>query len=182
MRSSSPSWDPPTGWPPLSQSWTITKAKARKTSVSTLMITGQCSVGSCGHLKKGKPKMEHISKAVAKLEEKLPERTSSVPARRSNAASVDEILVIIGRLELKKQIKALGDRQRVELAELLYKLNESKERIGRRADSVVLLETYGTIAFQYWVQDEVALRSEIDQELYRLKCLDEDRHLSFRLA
>ena len=95
---------------------------------------------------------------------------------------MDEILVIIGRLELKKQIKALGDRQRVELAELLYKLNESKERIGRRADSVVLLETYGTIAFQYWVQDEVALRSEIDQELYRLKCLDEDRHLSFRLA
>lgn len=108
--------------------------------------------------------------------------TSSVPARRLNAATDDEILVIIGRVELRKQIKPLGRLQRIELAELLYSLNETKGQIERRADSVVLQETYGTISFQYWVNDLVCLRSDFNKELYRLKKADEGRRVEFQLS
>lgn len=108
--------------------------------------------------------------------------TSSVPARRLNAATDDEILVIIGRVELRKQIKPLGRLQRIELAELLYSLNETKGQIEWRADSVVLQETYGTISFQYWVNDLVCLRSDFNKELYRLKKADEGRRVEFQLS
>lgn len=87
--------------------------------------------------------------------------------------------MIVTRTELRKQIKALSELQRAELIGLLYNLNETAAKIQQRADSVLLLETFGTIAFQYWVQDEVGLSIEVNQELYRLKRIEETRRINF---
>jgi hypothetical protein len=63
----------------------------------------------------------------------------------------------------------------VELIERLYALNETKEQIEVRGESVILKKTYGTIAFEYWVEDLVKLASDVYEELHRLK-LAEERH------
>jgi len=107
--------------------------------------------------------MEHIEKTVHELlrGDKLSRlnQPGAVSLLRK-PASPEEIAVIVTRLELLKQIKPLDDFQRAALIERLYDLGETKEQIQRRADSVALKETYGTIAFQYWVEELVCLYSE----------------------
>ena len=99
--------------------------------------------------------MEHISKALQEVQKQVPQqRTSSAPMRRPHAGLLPEILQIIARLELDKQIK-LSDDQRSALAERLYDLNESKEHTQCRANHVLLTETYGTLAYQYWVSEQI---------------------------
>jgi len=65
----------------------------------------------------------------------------------------------VTRLELDKQIKPLDEFQRAGLIERLFELGETREMIQRRADSVMVKDTYGTIAFQYWVEDLVCVWS-----------------------
>ena len=81
----------------------------------------------------------------------------------------------MGRVELAKQIRPLTEAQRTELVERLYNLNESAEKIQRRGESVVLTESYGTIAFQYWVADEVVLGSIINETLYKISVMEQRR-------
>lgn len=100
--------------------------------------------------------------------------------RKPNAASLQEIIQIILRLELDEQTKPLSDDQRSALAERLFDLNETAEQLQRRADSVFLRETYGTIAFKYWLDEgEVRPATEINAELYRLKRVEELRRINF---
>lgn len=100
--------------------------------------------------------------------------------RRPNAASLPEIIQIIGRLELDEQTKPLSDDQRSALAERLFDLNETPAQLQRRADSVFLRETYGTIAYKYWLEEgEVRPVTEINAELYRLSRLEETRRANF---
>lgn len=67
---------------------------------------------------------------------------------------------VVLRLELEKQIKPLMDAQRFVLVERLMGLDETCGQMQRRADSVLVQETFGTIAFQYWVKDLVVCYSE----------------------
>ena len=105
--------------------------------------------------------MEHIGQAVTsiiKRDQALQSRQPGALLRKQNSASLPEIIQIILNLELGKQSKPLSEDQRSWLAERLYDLDETAQEIQRRAESVLLLETYGTIAYQYWVQDEIAYR------------------------
>lgn len=107
--------------------------------------------------------MEHISKATEQaLDKSRRGSLSNAVLRQPNAASTLEIGIIITELEFRTQLKPLDELQRKELIELLYDLNEPKEKIQQRANSVMLQETYGTIAFKYWVGDLVCTRSEVD--------------------
>jgi len=129
--------------------------------------------------------MEQIGNAVnLALVQSRSGTPSSVALQQPNAASTSEIGLIVTKLEFQKQIKPLDEIQRRDLIELLHDLNETSERIQLRANSVLLKQTYGTIAFEYWVQDLVCVyderqrieRGRIHEELSR--CLDRLRRLS----
>lgn len=60
----------------------------------------------------------------------------------------------MARLELDRQITLTSD-QRSALAERLFDLDESRSDIQQRADFVLTAATYGTIAYQYWVSEQI---------------------------
>lgn len=64
-------------------------------------------------------------------------------------------------VELAKQLKPpLTEQQRLQLVMDLSALGLTLGEIRDRGNSVKLKDTYGTIAFQYWVEDLVVLKTE----------------------
>jgi hypothetical protein len=81
---------------------------------------------------------------------------------------------LILEVEAKKQLRPpLTNQQRVFLAEDLFDLNEPLRALQERARSVVLKNTFQTIAFEYWVDDLMVLKSDlmkiVDREIERRK-------------
>jgi len=65
------------------------------------------------------------------------------------------------QVELAKQLKPpLTEQQRLQLVMDLSALGLTLREIRERGNSVKLKDTFGTIAFQYWVEDLVVLKTE----------------------
>jgi hypothetical protein len=96
---------------------------------------------------------------------------------RDNAERFARIQIIIAYVENVKNIH-LSDEEAVALANELERLPESTEHIELRAGHVIRANTYGKLAFEYWLNAEpVYSRSEAmamaDREIARRKAVFE---------
>ena len=121
--------------------------------------------------------MEHISKALGEIvESNLPQTvsTTALEKRKDSRATLTEIAAIVAEVELTKQLRpALTEDQRAILFARLDALRLPVAEIQRMARSVMAKCTYGNIAFEHWVSDEVRpaweINAEISEERERLR-------------
>ncbi len=74
-------------------------------------------------------------------------------------ATLEQVLMVIGEVELSKQIH-LSPEERAVLQADLFSLNETIEQIRKRGESVKRNTTYGKISFDVWYQAETTYTSE----------------------
>lgn len=105
-------------------------------------------------------------------EQQLESRTSSEALQKvkPSYATKQEIMAVIWEVETLKELNPpLTEEQRGLLMARLFELRLPLEEIRRKGDSVVYKKTYGTIALEHWVEDEVDLRCNIEAEIIRLR-------------
>jgi hypothetical protein len=111
--------------------------------------------------------MERIN-AVAALEHERslpPRETSALQIRSGLYVQPENVVATIREVELKKQIKPpLTPQQIAALADEILKLNPTADRLKAMADSVLRAETFGTLAFQYWIADRLMTWEEMEME------------------
>lgn len=94
------------------------------------------------------------------------QKTSDVTITKGAATRV-EVAAIVMRTEKLKEIQ-ISDQERDLLVDKLFEQGFSRQELEQRADSVLLKNTYKTIAFEYWVEDLVCSWSSRWAEVNRI--------------
>jgi hypothetical protein len=105
---------------------------------------------------------------------------SSELQKQSKRASLEWITRLIFKVELVKQLRPpLTQQQRTELALRLDEMKLTEEQLSLMAESVIRRSTYGTIALEYWIADDIVTQEELVAERLAIRREDERRRRNF---